>query len=325
MNKNDFVSKLQGVINQDDDFKVLIYFAMNTENGVCLKKADIKRDVLSNISRGYQSSIQEEIDLFAQDNERTLLDLSSRDERMNVVYRYDLPNEEPSFFTLMREAYESHDADYFTLSKVFNFDNDKLSDINYFIIEVGTANNKVVIYRNNYNVNLMRQSRGRYYISKSETQFDLVRGDILRIDSQIDALMFDNEVFITNLSYLDNNKEFASIIINRASEALTCIEELNIVDSIEGMQERLTEISFARRVMRALDSSPITEIPKTDIFEFVRNHDVLKNVLKIENNKIKLPSKKSQDSFIRLLNDDFLYSKLSKRDYESKAKNRIRR
>lgn len=55
----------------------------------------------------------------------------------------------------------------------------------------------------------------------------------------------------------------------------------------------------------------------------MRNHDVLKNVLKIENDKIKLPSKKSQDSFIRLLNDDFLYSKLSKRDYESKAKNRI--
>ena len=26
MNKNDFVSKLQGVINQGDDFKVLIYF-----------------------------------------------------------------------------------------------------------------------------------------------------------------------------------------------------------------------------------------------------------------------------------------------------------
>ena len=41
-----------------------------------------------------------------------------------------------------------------------------------------------------------------------------------------------------NLSYLDNNKEFASIIIGRASEALTHIEELNIVDSIEGMQEK---------------------------------------------------------------------------------------
>ena len=269
MNKNDFISKLQGVIEQGDDFQVLIYFALNTENGVCLKKADIKRNVLLDIGKGYKNSIQEEINLFTQDNERDLLDLSSRDERMNVVYRYDLPDEEPSFFALMREAYESHDADYFTSSKVFNFDNDKLSDINYFIIEVGTTNNKIVIYRNNYNINLMRQSRGRFYISKSETQFDLVKEDILRLDSQIDALMFDNEFFITNLSYLDNNKEFASIIIGRASEALTHIEELNIVDSIEGMQERLTEISFARRVMRALDSSPITEIPKKDIFDFM--------------------------------------------------------
>lgn len=38
MNKNDFISKLQGVIEQGDDFQVLIYFALNTENGVCLKK-----------------------------------------------------------------------------------------------------------------------------------------------------------------------------------------------------------------------------------------------------------------------------------------------
>lgn len=121
MNKNDFISKLQGVIEQGDDFQVLIYFALNTENGVCLKKADIKRNVLLDIGKGYKNSIQEEINLFTQDNERDLLDLSSRDERMNVVYRYDLPDEEPSFFALMREAYESHDADYFTSSKVFNF------------------------------------------------------------------------------------------------------------------------------------------------------------------------------------------------------------
>jgi len=44
----------------------------------------------------------------------------------------------------------------------------------------------------------------------------------------------------------------------------------------------------------------------------------------LENDKIKLTSKKSQDSFIRLLNDDFLYSQLSKINYETKAKNRIR-
>ena len=273
---------------------------------------------------GYMDSIQGELNLFMQDNERDLLDLSSRDERMNVVYRYDLPDEEPSFFALMREAYVSHNVDHFTGAKIFNFDNDSLSNIDYFIIEAGSADNKIVIYRNNYNINLMRQSRGRFYITKSGMQFDQVKEPILRIDSQIDALLFDNDFFITNLSYLDNNKEFSSIIVKRASEALVRIGELNMVDSLEGMQERLSEISFARRLMRALDSSPVTEIPLADILDFVRNHDVLKDVLKIENDKIKLPTKKSQDSFIRLLNDDFLYSKLSKRNYESKAKSQVR-
>lgn len=324
MKKEEFTKKLQGIIDMGDDFQVLVYFAMNTSDGPCLKKADIKRDVLLNMREGYLDSIQEEINLFARDNERALLDLSSRDERMNVVYRYDLPDEEPSFFTLMREAYVSHSVDYFSGSKIFNFEKDTLSNIDYFIIEAGSAYNKIVIYRNNYNINLLRQSRGRFYITKSGTQFDQVKDSILRMDSQIDALLFDDDFFITNLSYLENNKEFSSIIVKRASEALTRIGELNIVDSIEGMQERLSEISFARRLMRAVDSSPVTEIPIADVLNFVSNHDTLKDVLKIENGKILLPSKRSQDSFIRLLNDDFLYSKLSKLNYESKAKNLVR-
>ncbi len=324
MTKEEFIRKLQSIIDLGDDFQVLVYFAMSTSDGSCLKKADVKREVLLDMKEGYIDSIQGEINLFIQDNERDLLDLSSRDERMNVIYRYDLPDEEPSFFALMREAYVSHNADYFSGAKIFNFDNDTLSNIDYFIIEAGSVDNKIVIYRNNYNINLMRQSRGRFYITKSGTQFDQVKESILRIDSQIDALLFDNDFFITNLSYLDNNKEFSSIIVKRASEALARIGELNMVDNLEGMQERLSEISFARRLMRALDSSPVTELPLADVLDFVRNHDVLKDVLKIENDKIKLPTKKSQDSFLRLLNDDFLYSKLSKRNYESKAKSQVR-
>lgn len=324
MTKDDFTTKLQSIINLGEDFHVLVYFAMHTAEGPCiLKKANIKQEVLLNMRQGYIDSIQHEIDLFNQDNERDLLDLSTRDERQNVVYRYDLPDEEPSFFALMREAYEHHEANYFTNDKMFNFENDNLSKINYFIIEVGSVDNKIVIYRNNFNINLMCQSSGRFFIFKSDTQFDQVNESILRMDSQIDALLFDGQFLITNLSYLDNNKEFSSIIVKRASTALEQIKNLNLVDSIEGMKERLPEISFARRLMRALDSSPVPDLSKDVVFDFITNHNVLRDVLRIENNKIQLPTKKAQDSFIRLLNDDFLYSKLTSRDYESRAKNRM--
>lgn len=118
-----------------------------------------------------------------------------------------------------------------------------------------------------------------------------------------------------------NNKEFATIIINRAEKSVDKIQELELVDDIEELRNRLLELSFSRRLMRAFDSSPVTEMPKNIVLDFIRNHDKLKNILKIENDKIKLSSKKSQDSFVRLLNDDFLFSKLTQNDYESMSKN----
>ena len=159
------------------------------------------------------------------------------------------------------------------------------------------------------------------YITKSGTQFDIVCDDILRLDMQIDALLIENDFYILNLKYLDNNKEFATIIINRAEKSVDKIQELELVDDIEELRNRLLELSFSRRLMRAFDSSPVTEMPKNIVLDFIRNHDKLKNILKIENDKIKLSSKKSQDSFVRLLNDDFLFSKLTQNDYESMSKN----
>ena len=138
---------------------------------------------------------------------------------------------------------------------------------------------------------------------------------------QIDALLIENDFYILNLKYLDNNKEFATIIINRAEKSVDKIQELELVDDIEELRNRLLELSFSRRLMRAFDSSPVTEMPKNIVLDFIRNHDKLKNILKIENDKIKLSSKKSQDSFVRLLNDDFLFSKLTQNDYESMSKN----
>lgn len=111
------------------------------------------------------------------------------------------------------------------------------------------------------------------------------------------------------------------MIINRAEKSVDKIQELELVDDIEELRNRLLELSFSRRLMRAFDSSPVTEMPKNIVLDFIRNHDKLKNILKIENDKIKLSSKKSQDSFVRLLNDDFLFSKLTQNDYESMSKN----
>lgn len=323
MTREEFIESLQSVIDLDVDCKALVYFALKKDGVTTLKKANIQEEVLNNIADGYKESLKAEIERFNADAERRVLNISDRDDRANVVYRYDIPNVEPTFFEKMREVANDHPVDYFSGERMFNFDVDTLSDIDYFIIELGSEDNKVVIYRNNFNVNLMKQAPGRFYFNKSGTQLTSVTDDILRMDTQIDALMIGEDFLVLNLGYLDSNKEFAAIIKSRAEDSINGIARLNLVDSVDGLRDRLSELSFARRLMRVMDSSPVADISVAEVLDFVRNHNTLKKVLKVENDRISLRTKKSQDYFIKLMNDDILHSQLTRRDYESSTKNRF--
>ena len=323
MTREEFIDSLQSIIDLDVDCKALVYFALKKDGATSLKKANIQEAVLINIADGYKESLRGEIEKFNTDAERNVLNNSDRDERANVDYRYDIPDVEPLFFDKMREVAEDHPVNYFTGERMFNFDVDSLSDIDYFIIELGSEDNKVVIYRNHFNINLMKQAPGRFYFNKSGTQLTSVTDDILRMDTQIDVLKIGEDFLVLNLGYLDSSKEFATIIKSRAEDSINSIEQLNLVDSVDGLRNRLSELAFARRLMKVMDSSPVVTMPVADVLDFVSNHEKLNKVLKVKNDRISLQTKKAQDYFIKLMNDDILHSQLTRRDYESSAKNRF--
>lgn len=314
-----FKRRLDSLVNLGDAFGALVYFAIKEEGGIILKKANILEEVLSDIAKGYRESLTKELQRFTQDDQMSVMNLSDRDERSNAVYRYDIPDTEPSYFTYMREPIERPAVDY-TDNRLFSFERDSFSNIDYFVIELGTEDNKVVVYRDNFNVNLLKQGPGRFFLNKSGTQIAAVKDDILRMDSQIDCMLLDNDFYIVNLKNLDTSRDFAEIIRRRASDALDLIEDLPFIDNVDGLRARLSELPFARRLMRAMDNSPVTQLPPNDVLDFVRNHHTLRNVLRISGDKFELSSKRAQRAFISLLNDDFLYSKLTQRDYESSAK-----
>ena len=323
MTRQEFIDSLQRIIDLEVDCKALGYFALKKDGATTLKKANIQEAVLTNIAEGYRNTLKAEIKKFNADAERTVLNISDRDDRANIVYRYDIPDVEPSFFDKMREVTEEHPVNYFSDNRMFNFDIDSLSDIDYFIIELGSEDNKIVIYRNNFNINLMKQAPGRFYFNKSGTQLTSVTDDILRMDTLIDALKMGEDFFVLNLGYLDSSREFTAIIRSRAENTINSIAQLNLVDSIDGLRDRLSELAFARRLMKVMDSSPVIDMPAAEVLDFVRNHEKLNKVLKVENERISIHTKKAQDYFIKLMNDDILRSLLTRRDYESSSKNRI--
>jgi len=323
MTTEEFKEKMQSLIDLDDDFSAIVFFAVKGEEGIVLKKANIINEVLIGIAEGYREALAIELSRFEDDDQMLVLNLSDRDERGNVVYRYDIPDEQPSYFEVMKEPIGPQPVDYVG-EKMFNFDRDSFSDIDYFVVRLGTEDNNIVIYRNNFNVNLMKQGRGRFYLNKSGTQIAKVENDILRMDSQIDCMLIDDDFYIINLKNLDTSKEFSAIIRRRADAAIDQIADLPYIDDVEVLRQRLDDLSFARRLMRAMDNSPVTALPQNDVLDFVRGHQKLGNLIRINGDKFDLSTKRSQSAFISLLNDDFLYSKLTRRDYESSAKGPVR-
>lgn len=322
MTTQEFKDRLQGLVALGDDFGALVFFAIRNEDGIVLKKANIINDVLTEIASGYRETIQAELNRFLQDDHMSVLNLSDRDERENVIYRYDIPDVEPSYFAQMREPV-AEDAPEYINDRLFQFDQESFGDIDYFVVMLGTEENHVVVYRDNFNVNLLKQARGRYYLNKSGTQITNLKEDILRMDSQIDCMLLDDDFFIVNLKNLNTSKEFATIIKDRANQSVDLIADLEYIDNVDGLRERLDELSFARRLMKAMDGSPVIGLPTPTVVDFVSNNPKLNNVLKVEGGKIKLDTKKAQSAFVSLLNDDFLYSKLTNNDYESSSKDRL--
>ena len=89
----------------------------------------------------------------------------------------------------------------------------------------------------------------------------------------------------------------------------------------------IEDISFARKLSKAKENSPVIslDISNDDIIRFTKTNPGLKGKFKYtEGDKnIRLDTKASKLAFIKLLNDDYLWSELTFQNYDSIAKDRI--
>ena len=102
---------------------------------------------------------------------------------------------------------------------------------------------------------------------------------------------------------------------------------MQILDNIEVLNDELDDITFARKLTRVYkDSRVLGKVSNQAIIEFSKRHNYFKNnplKLTASKDKFVLDTKKSKETFIKLMNDDLLTSQLTNFDYESLAKNDI--
>jgi len=313
MNLEQIKEKLDEIC-QMDGIGINIYFLLSINGQQELRRADIIEDVKTDLLNSYKNTLRG----IVANEELGLLNLSAADDRINAFYKYDL-DEKPAFFGFFDTIYNNSQN-----VQTFSFTNDSLNTLEGYFIHIGDHGTNLILYRKQMSVNLFKQ--GKIYLVKGhETQFEKINQEFLRIDTKVDVINLDNINYINNISILERHYEFNTIIINEATQSITSISTLDILENIDILSSRVSDVRFARKLSKISTISPVFQLPKEQIMSFVKGHLTLGVQFRFstDGSKILLDTKKSQDFFIRLMNDDFLHSELTNFDYVTPAKDKL--
>ena len=247
-----------------------------------------------------------------------VIKLSAADERKNGLYYYDL-EVFPEEMEALINVYNQDDIE------TFNFQEDSLENIAAFIIVIGNEEEKIVMYKQQYPISLLKRDRYMLTPIPHENRLKKYEHDILRVDFNYQFFLWKDRVYISDIDKMEKICSFHNIIVNEAKKSIQAIEHMAILDDVEVLYDELDNITFARKLTRVYkDSKVIGKVDNAKIIEFSQHHAYFKNnPLKLNESKDKflINTKKSKNTIIKLLNDDLLTSELTSNDYEALAKN----
>lgn len=314
--ENNLQNKIESILN--NGVGVNLYFALRNQDQVVIKRADLETgETQNNLRRQFISLLETEI-VESQDCE--VEELSSTDERNNIFYHYD-------YLEFPEKLQYFAEFDYQKEYDMFSFGKDDLSKIEAYIIVLGSREHYCVLYKKFYPVFLI--GRGSYFLKlKSKSRFSEFDEDIIRISKDYHFLMVDGEIYIKDLKILEQYGGFKKVIESEAEQTLEEIEKMDLLEETEGLSETIKEnLSFARKLGKIRKTSPVISlhIPNNQVIEFSKTHPGIKGKLRYseDGNKILLTTKKSQEEFLKLLDDSFLISELTKYYYASMTKKKV--
>lgn len=302
---------------------ITMYAMLRDEDKEIVKSVNIadEQETTDNTAQELMDGFVETINnkFSSYDDNDEIIKLSAADERKNGLYYYDLEELPEEMDILMRISEPKADI------STFNFKVDSLENISAFVIVVGNAEDNIIMYKQQYPISLLRRDRYMLTPIPHQNRLKRVEQDILRVDFNYQFFLWKGTIYISDISKMEKICSFYNIIINEAKKSIQTIETIDILDNVEVLYDELENITFARKLTRVYkDSKVLGKVENAAIIEFSQRHSYFKkNPLKLNENKDKflLDTKKSKNTFIKLLNDDLLTSELTRNDYEALAKN----
>lgn len=296
-----------------------VYLVLKSESGFELRLADIEDAAEEKIRSMFSEAVRSRI---SQNDELNICNLSDADDRTNALFYYDrkkYPDELSVFknFTITRADKEA---------PKFNFRNDDISSLFGYIVYLGSMSDGLLLFKKHYPICLIKRASFWLKICRDNTRFEMMSDELFHLSENFQLIRLDDEIYVTDIGLLENHPGFEALIFRRALSAINVIKNLKLLEDIQVLKDSAEEIAFARKLSRVKKTSPIftNNIPKEDIVEFIKKSPWLQDAFECsEDGKIRLNTPESKDVFIKLLNDAFLRSELTKEYYETRSKDKL--
>lgn len=311
MNKAELNQSLEFLNNPTGELQIILYGCLSDQS---IKKLDIKAEDLPSIRQLFVDSIR---NLIIEKDDFSVIPLSTADERGKCFYHYDL--DLPEELEVLGHVIGNDQLD------TFNFSNDTFADIDALVIVLADNNSEISIYKKLSPIEVI--GRGGYMLWKSNQRLERFEEQLLRISGKFQVLRVVEEVVILDLSSIEKSFGFHDVIKREATIGLEAIREMSIVSNLDTLEELIDNISFARKLTKIARNSPVirNNIPNVNIIAFSKTHPATRSKMRYTDDDLQfaLDTKVSKDLFIKLLNDDFLTSELTRLYYDSLAKDSI--
>ncbi len=308
MNKEELVESLEKL--QKETIGIELYFLLKS-NEIKLVELD------DTLSQKLKKQFLDEVNIyFNKIANFSLLEIDKLDdERANTYYYFDSKNmyDKVSFITEFAKK-DKHDN--------FSIKDSNLSEICAFLIKIGNKSNNIILYKNQDAFNVLKKGSS-FRIFKNGDSFKELDSDILSINSKFDFLLLGEHLIIKNLKTLERTLAYTDVIHKKATSNIELIKALDFLENMTGLEKHLKTTRLAKKFNKA-QSSPVVNIIKDDmqrVIEFIKKHPITKDKLKLnDDEKLILNTKVSVEVFLKLLDDDYLQSELTKLLYDSRSK-----
>jgi len=251
---------------------------------------------------------------FITNENLSYLQLTQGDNRKNVIYYYDLPDF-PAGLAVLKTINENPEIPEFSFLK------DDINGIKAFVVSIGTETHKVLLYKKHIHLSLVKAATV-FGIRVSNHRFVKVTEDIIKLSPGIDFMLVDGHLIINSLKTLESGFGFETLIRKQAEANIAAISGLALLEDMTPLLELAADLSHAKKIMSIRADSPVMSRSADEIGSFIKNHPTIKKKFRFseDGRKLKLDTMVSKRLFIKVMNDDYLNSKLTLLEYDSLAK-----